>query len=125
MNAIDELIAAVPYYRYLGLRAGPAGTVVLPADARNVGDHTRELLHGGVLAAFLEAAAVLHLRAGGSTVAATIECATDFLRAAPVADATAMVTVLRSGRRVAHLRIEAHQGDASRPVAVAHGSWLV
>ena len=125
MTAIDELIAGSPYYRYLGLREGTAGTVVLPADSRNIGDHTRAVLHGGVLAAFLEAAALLHLRANGATGAATIECSTDFLRAAPVADTTATVTVIRSGRRVAHLRIEARQDDASRLVAVAHGSWLV
>jgi uncharacterized protein (TIGR00369 family) len=122
---IDELVAASPYYRYLGLRAGPAGTVVLPADPRNIGDHTRALLHGGVLAAFLEAAAVLHLRVTGATGAATIECTTDFLRAASIVDTTASLTVVRSGRRVAHVRIEALQEDASRVVAVAHGSWLV
>ncbi|MEO8695262.1 MAG: PaaI family thioesterase [Acidimicrobiales bacterium] len=125
MTTIDELIAASPYYRYLGLRYGPAGTVVLPADPRNIGDHTRSVLHGGVLAAFLEAAGSLHLRASGAIGAATIECSTDFLRAAPVTDTTASVTVVRRGRRVAHLRIDAWQDDASRLVAVAHGSWLV
>jgi acyl-coenzyme A thioesterase PaaI-like protein len=35
------------------------------------------------------------------------------------------VTVVRAGRTVAHLRIDAHQGDASKPVAVAQGSWFV
>lgn len=125
MTTIDELIAASPYFRYLGLRAGPDGTVVLPADPRNIGDYTRSVLHGGVLAAFLEAAALLHLRATGAPGAATVECSTDFLRAAPVADTTASVTVVRRGRRVAHLRVEAHQDDAARLVAVAHGSWLV
>ena len=125
MTVIDELITASPYYRYLGVRAGPSGTLVLPADPRNIGDHTRSVLHGGVLAAFLEVAALLHLRANGASGAATIECSTDFLRAAPVVDTTATVTVLRSGRRVAHLRVEAQQDDSSRLVAVAHGSWLV
>jgi len=125
MSVIDELIAGVPYYRYLGLRAGAAGTVVLPGTPRHIGDHTRAMLHGGVLAAFLEAAAVLHLRAGGASSATTIACATDFLRAAAVADTIASVTVVRRGRRVAHLRVEAQQQDASRIVAVAYGSWLV
>ena len=125
MTLIDELIAASPYYRYLGLRAGVSGTLVLPADSRNIGDYTRAVLHGGVLAAFLEVAALLHLRANGAIGATTIECSTDFLRAAPVADTTATVTVIRIGRRIAHLRIEAQQDDATRLVAVAHGSWLV
>ena len=125
MSTIDELIAASPYYRYLGLRAGPSGTLVLPADARNIGDYRRAVLHGGVLAAFLETAALLSLRADGADGATTIECAVDFLRAAPVADTTAVVTVVRRGRRVAHLRIDAHQDDPSRPIAVSYGSWLV
>ena len=124
MTAIDELIAAVPYYRYLGLRSSDEG-IVLPGNARHIGNHEQALLHGGVLAAFLEAAAVLHLRASGATSVATIACTTDFLRAAPVVDTVASVTVIRSGRRVAHLRIEAQQDDASRVVAVAYGSWLV
>jgi uncharacterized protein (TIGR00369 family) len=126
MSTIDELIAEVPYYRYLGLRGGEWGTVVLPGTPRHIGDHTRALLHGGVLAAFLEATAVLHLRAGGAAAATTIACATDFLRAAPVADTIASVTVVRQGRRVTHLRVEAAQhDDATRLIAVAYGSWLV
>ena len=126
MNVIDEFIAAAPYYRYLGLRSGEDGTVVLPATPRHIGNHEQAVLHGGVLAAFLEAAAVLHLRAGGASAVATIACTTDFLRAAPVVDTTAVVSVIRSGRRVAHLKIEAQQGDdGSRVVAVAYGSWFV
>ena len=123
-DAIDALIAQVPYYRYLGLRVDHAGTVVLPANEGHIGDHTRALLHGGVVAAFLEAAAVLHLRASGAE-GTTIACATDFVRAAPIADTFAAVTVVRTGRSVAHLRIDAHQGDETRPVAVAQGSWFV
>jgi uncharacterized protein (TIGR00369 family) len=125
VSVIDELIAEVPYYRYLGLRAGEGGTVVLPGTPRHIGDHTRAVLHGGVLAAFLEAAAVLHLRSDGAVTATTIGCTTDFLRAAPVADTIASVTVVRRGRRVAHLRVDALQENASRLVAVACGSWLV
>src|SRR5947207_15851890 len=113
MSTIEELIAAVPYYRYLGLRAGPEGTVILPGRPGHIGDHGRAVLHGGVLAAFLEAAAVLHLRSSGATSATTIACTTDFLRAAPVSDTTARVTVLRRGRSVAHMRIDAQQDDAS------------
>jgi acyl-coenzyme A thioesterase PaaI-like protein len=123
-DVLDALIAQVPYYRYLGLRSDGAGSVVLPANDGFVGDHTRALLHGGVLAAFVEAAAILHLRANGASPT-TIACATDFVRAAPIEDTFAAVTVLRAGRRVAHLRIDAHQGDEARPVAVAQGSWLV
>jgi uncharacterized protein (TIGR00369 family) len=105
---------------------GRAGdTLVLPGDARHVGDHDRALLHGGVIAAFLESAALLSLWASGARRASTIECTSDFLRPAPVADLAAGVTVVRRGRRVAHLRMDAWRDDRSRPVAVAHGAWLV
>jgi acyl-coenzyme A thioesterase PaaI-like protein len=124
VNAIDALIEQVPYYRYLGLRSDGAGSVVLSANEGHIGDHTRALLHGGVVAAFLEAAAVLHLWAAGSRPT-TIACSTDFVRAGPIADTFAAVTVVRTGRTVAHLRIDAHQGDVTRPVAVAQGSWFV
>ena len=123
-DAIDALIAQVPYYRYLGLRSDGAGSAVLPASEGHIGDHTRALLHGGVVAAFLEAAAVLHLWAGGRRPT-TIACSTDFVRAGPIADTFAAVTVVRTGRTVAHLRIDAHQGDVTRPLAVAQGSWFV
>jgi acyl-coenzyme A thioesterase PaaI-like protein len=123
-TTLDALIARVPYYRYLGLRSAGDGSVVLPANDGFIGDHTRALLHGGVVAAFLEAAAVLHLWMNGNRPT-TIACATDFVRAAPIADTFAAVTVVRTGRTVAHLRIDAHQGDASKPIAVAQGSWFV
>jgi acyl-coenzyme A thioesterase PaaI-like protein len=121
---IDGHIAQVPYYRYLGLRGDGAGSVILPANDDFVGDHTRSLLHGGVLAAFLEAAGVLFLWGSGDRPT-TIACATDFIRAAPIADTYAAVTVVRTGRSVTHLRIDAHQGDPAKPVAITQGSWLV
>jgi uncharacterized protein (TIGR00369 family) len=124
-EALAALVAASPYWRSLGLRPGPDGTVVLPADRRHLGDERSGSIHGGILAAFVEAAGVLHLRATGSPDASTIEATADFLRPAAIADTTATVTEVRRGRTVAHLRIELWQGDPDRPVVVAHGSWLL
>jgi uncharacterized protein (TIGR00369 family) len=125
VSPLADHIARVPYYRYLGLREGPAGALVLPGEPRHVGDHERDLLHGGILSAFLEAAGLLYLRTSGAAGAETLTLTTDYLRPAPVADAMATVTTVRRGRRIAHLRIEAWQTDPSLPVAVAHGGWLL
>jgi uncharacterized protein (TIGR00369 family) len=122
---LDRLVEAVPYHRFLGLRAGPDGTVVLPGEHRHVADDGRAVLHGGVLAALVEAAGLLHLQASGAPRPAPIDVTTDYLRAAVVADAHAAVTEVRRGRRVAHLRIEVWQSDRSHPVAAAHGTWLL
>ncbi|MBW2425712.1 MAG: PaaI family thioesterase [Deltaproteobacteria bacterium] len=123
MSELARLIAAVPYYRYLRLRPGPDGAVVLPADERHIGLDEPPLLHGGILSAFLEAAGVLHLQATGVVEPATIAVTTDYLRPAPVVDTTAIVTEIRRGRRITHLRVDALQED-ERLVATATGSWL-
>ena len=123
MSELAGLIAAVPYYRYLGLRSAPDGAVVLPADERHIGLHEPPLIHGGILSAFLEAAGALYLQTTGVAAPAAIAVTTDYLRPAPVIDTTAIVNVIRRGRRITHLRIDAVQQD-DRLVATATGSWL-
>ena len=83
-----------------------------------------DVLHGGILAAFVEAAGVLHL-ARRRPRPVTIDVTTDYLVTAPVLDTVATVTEVRRGRRVVHLRIQLWQGDPANPVVVAHGSWLL
>jgi uncharacterized protein (TIGR00369 family) len=127
MSELADLIDAVPYFGFLGLRPGPGpgATVVLPGDQRHQADEGLDLVHGGVLAAFVEAAGRLHLQATGAPAATAVEVTTDFLRPAALVDTTARVVEVRRGRTVARLRIELHQGDPDRPVVVAHGSWLL
>lgn len=122
MTALDELIAAVPYYRYLGLRADQHG-LVLPADERHIGDHSRSLLHGGILSAFVEAAGSLYLRADGAEDAVAVSVTSDYLRPATVVDTSAVIAEIRRGRRFAHLRVDAVQGDERRLVTTATGVW--
>jgi uncharacterized protein (TIGR00369 family) len=123
MKAIEALIAETPYYQFLGLRPGPDGDLVLPAHERNASD--RPVIHGGVLAAFLEAAAVLHLRTDGAGRARTADLTAAFLRPAQLVDTTARARPVRRGRRFAHLEITAWQSDPASPVAVAYGTWIL
>ena len=66
VDALTALIAASPYCRYLGLVARPDGTLVLPGTPRHVGDHQRNVLHGGVLGAF--AALILKIPTQGVSI---------------------------------------------------------
>jgi uncharacterized protein (TIGR00369 family) len=122
---LADLIAAVPYFGFLGLRPGPGGTVVLPGELRHQADEGLDVVHGGVLAAFVEAAGRLHLLATGAPAAVAVEVTTDFLRPAALVDTVAHVSEVRRGRSVARLRIQLHQGDPDRPVVAAHGSWVL
>jgi uncharacterized protein (TIGR00369 family) len=123
MSTLGTLIDETPYYRFLGLKAGPDGSLVLPAGEHHASD--RAVVHGGVLAAFLEATGVLHLRTTGAPRACTAELAAAFLRPAQLVDTTARVQPLRLGRRFARLQVTAWQSDPSSPVAVGYGTWIL
>jgi uncharacterized protein (TIGR00369 family) len=123
MSTLGTLIDETPYYRFLGLRAGPDGSVVLPADEHHASD--RAVIHGGVLSAFLEACGVLHLRAAGGPKARTADMTAAFLRPAQLVDTTARVQPMRRGRRFAHLQVTAWQSDPALLVAVGYGTWIL
>jgi uncharacterized protein (TIGR00369 family) len=123
MSSVGTLIEETPYYGFLGLRAGPDGTVVLPAGDHHASD--RAVIHGGVLSAFLEATGVLHLRTTGAPRARTADMTAEFLRPAQLVDTIARVQPIRRGRRFAHLQVIAWQSDPSSPVAVGYGTWIL
>ena len=124
------IVDALPYFRFLGLRVRNDGqllTTILPYDSKHMGRVNPSSFHGGVIAALLEAAAVLQLMAGDTAhVAETISITTDFLRAAASpTELYAMASVTRQGRRVANVRIEAWQKDRHKLIAVANGNFLL
>lgn len=129
LEPLRRSLGAAPPCRYLGLRAEMVDerlVVVLPALERHVGDARHRTLHGGVLAAFLEAAAwsVLDAQGWGDT-ATTVSFSTAFVRPAAVADTCAAVDVVRTGRRVAHVRVDAWQSEPATVVAIGQGTFAL
>jgi uncharacterized protein (TIGR00369 family) len=130
---VDPLVHAIPYARFLGLRAeaGAAGNesaraMVMPFRARNVGDSSLPALHGGTLGALLEAAALFELfafqassSAPGEALPRTINVTFDFQRSGRPVDTFAVAEVIRAGRRVATVHARAWQDDPKAPVATA------
>ena len=125
----EPVIASVPYLRLLGLKADQMDDgmrIILPANTDHVGRASPPFIHGGIIGALLEATALLQLLAADTThVAKTISITTDYLRSARIADTFAVASITRMGRRVASVRIEAWQDERSRPVAQAHGHFLL
>lgn len=124
------IVDAVPYYSFLGLRVRSDEellTTILPYDSKHTGRANPLSIHGGVIAALLEAAALLQLMAGDTAhVAKTISITTDFLRAAASpTEIYAVASVTRQGRRVANVRVEAWQEDRDKLIAVANGNFLL
>ncbi|HXQ12344.1 MAG TPA: PaaI family thioesterase [Caulobacteraceae bacterium] len=121
------LLDAWPYARFLGMRLEPgeAGPIaVLPFAPRLIGNPILPALHGGVVASFLELAALARLDAEGQP-ARTIDITVDYLRPARPVTTYAEVRILKLGRRAANLAVEAWQDDRTSPVAALRGHFMI
>jgi len=118
---VEEL---VPFNRFLGLKLERADResgrleVRLPLRPEFIGNPLREMPHGGVLSALIDAtagaAAALTLPdPGRADRLATIDMRVDYLRPARGAELVARAEVMRSGRRVIVVRVDVRDsGDA-------------
>jgi uncharacterized protein (TIGR00369 family) len=127
----QSLLDRIPYARFLGIGVEAVdehGIVIrLRFDERVVGNPRLPAIHGGVIGAFLEFAAILELvRQGeGERLPKPIDLTIDYLRSGKPADAFARATITKHGRRVANVRVDAWQESVERLVAAAHGHFLV
>lgn len=143
-NALQSLVAGVPYMQFLGIaidRRGDELTAILPFDEKLIGNPMLPALHGGVTASFLEVTAIMELswamiwdemEEGATTENApkvrlpkTIDFTVDYLRTGLPRDAYARARVNRSGRRYASVHVEAWQDKRSRLFAQATGHFLM
>lgn len=126
----QRLVQAIPFASFLGVRVeatGEAFRCVLPFRPMLIGNPFLPALHGGATAGFLESAAILYLvwSAGLSAIPKTIDFGVDFLRSGRPQDTFAAVHMVKPGRRVAAVRVEAWQSAPDRPIAAAHCNFLM
>lgn len=128
----DFIEKRIPFNAFLGLRveAMEEGRVVvrLPFREELVGDVFRPALHGGAIAATVDATA----GAAASTFVtvkdrmSTIDLRIDYLRPAPKKDLLATATVRRMGSRVAVVNILVTVADEqTKPIAEGRGVFSV
>jgi acyl-coenzyme A thioesterase PaaI-like protein len=98
--------------------------MLLRGDRRHAGDEKGTFIHGGVLAAFLEATALLYV-CSIDPRARLIEFTSTFLRRSALTDTLAHARELNRGRRFVMISVSAWQTDASRPVAIGYGTIRV
>lgn len=129
-DAFGTLLQFIPYAQFLGAqverREGRLLTI-LPFRDMLVGNMRLPALHGGVVGALLESAAMVSLIAEMEVarLPKIINITVEYLRSAGPQTTYADATVTRQGRRVAHVRAQAWQGDAATPVAQASVHFLV
>ena len=127
---LELLNDAIPYARYLGLSAHETdgGLITkLAFDDKLIGNPVLPALHGGVVGALLEHAALMHLMWELETahVPKIIDISVDYLRSGRPRDTMAKGAITKRGRRVANVRVEAWQDDPTRPIAHAHAHFLL
>ncbi|MGL6044436.1 MAG: PaaI family thioesterase [Sandaracinobacteroides sp.] len=119
-------MSALPAYAaMLGLQR-EGNMLVMPFGFHLIGAPGR--LHGGAVAGLMEIAANLAVRdalAGDSALVKPVNVTVDYLREGAPEDCFAEATIMRIGRRVANVRVEAWQTDRARPIAAARLNMLI
>ena len=121
---------AVPYARLLGVSfAEVDGDLRFELAFRpgNIGNPARPALHGGVIGAFMEHAALMHLLWFGQSRALpkVVDFSIDYLRPGQPEVTYAGCTTCRQGKRVANVAVTAWQSDPDRPIATARAHFLL
>lgn len=120
----------IPYAQYIGVRlsrADEAGQFVLDPLRHNIGNFMLPALHGGVVAAFMETAAVLSALQSGREprLPRLVDVTLDYLRSAELKPIHAQCRIEREGRRMVHVKVKAWQDDDRTPVASARLNFLL
>ncbi|WP_169569815.1 PaaI family thioesterase [Sneathiella limimaris] len=126
-SAIADLI---PYFNYLGMEVLDRENELIcriPQNKKFTGNPTLPAIHGGVVGAFLESTALVHLLVTQeiTQLPKIITFTIDYLRSAKVDECFAEAVITKPGRRVANMRVRAWQKDRSKPIATANANFLV
>lgn len=122
------VIAAVPYAEHLGIQyLSDQQCFFLPFRDDMIGNSFIRAMHGGVVASFMENAALIHSIVGEQQVRIPkpINIQIDYLRSASAQDCFARCETIRQGRRVANILVRCWQHDENKLVATARSHMLL
>jgi len=126
---LGDLQRLIPYARLVGFdleEDGRGPFTVLRRKPSNTGNTTIPAVHGGVVGALLEHAAIMQLlwECELERFPKIINISIDYLRPClATLETFARGTLIKQGRGVSNVRVEAWQTDPSRPVAAAHAHF--
>lgn len=125
-------MSALPHSKALGMQIEDLGdgraTVIMPWDARFVGDPVSGVIHGGAVSALMDTAsgAAVMCHAARPQGTATLSLRIDYMRPATTGQTIrAQAECYHVTRSVAFVRVTATDDDASRPVAMATGTFTL
>ena len=129
LETLDHWLQKVPYAIFLGIKAERSENdiiFILPKNKKFIGNPSLPALHGGVIGAFMEQAAALHLISSMAVPALPkiINFSLDYLRPAQLRDTCATCTLTRKGRFISNITITAWQEHINQPNAIARAHFL-
>jgi acyl-coenzyme A thioesterase PaaI-like protein len=129
-NQIQLIVEQIPYARFIGMEVMQLGKELiykLPAKESNIGNPTLPALHGGVIGGFMENSAITHVLATlpVPAVPKVVDFSLDYLRAGRFVDTFCTCVVVRQGRKVANVSMNAWQTRQDEPIAVARCHLLI
>ena len=132
LRTARSFLSALPHSRALGMQIEDLGdgraTISMPWDARFVGDPVSGVIHGGAVSALMDTAsgASVMCHPSGPMATATLGLRIDYMRPATTGQTiTARAECYHVTRSVAFVRVAATDEDASRPVAMATGTFTL
>ena len=109
---LKAVLGRIPYARFLGIDAelhGDEMTAILPYSAHLIGNPHPPAIHGGVLGALMEitALAQLSITHGHARMPRVVDVTVQYLRSGKPLTTYARARVIRAGRRIANVHVEA------------------
>jgi acyl-coenzyme A thioesterase PaaI-like protein len=119
--------ASSPFARFLGMRHGEDGELVMPFSPKIIGNPMLPAIHGGMTGAFLETTAIVGVtrELGVSALPKPIGLTINYLRSGRALDSYANVSIVKQGRRVVAFEAKAWQNDPAKPIASAFGHFML
>ena len=126
----QNIVNDIAYAKFIGMRCesyGESMMFTLPANENNLGNPMIPAIHGGVLAGFMETAAMIQLMVllQTPTIPKIVNISFDYLRAGFHRDTFSECSITRQGRRVANVNVRAWQKKRDEPLATARAHFLL
>ncbi len=126
----SQLGDIIPYAKFIGIECTAVGEDLLcrlPPQEDIKGNPILPAIHGGVVGGFMEMAASMYVifSLETDTLPKVVDFAIDYVRASRMIDTFVECDLVRQGRKIANVRINAWQTTRSEPVATARAHFLL
>ncbi len=129
-KTLEHIIERIPYAAFIGIESIAIGNewiFKLPVKEENQGNPFLPALHGGVIGGFMEMAATLFIMINTETesIPKVIDFAIDYLRPGFMTETFVECAIVRQGKKIVNVSVNAWQTRRDEPTATARAHFLL